>query len=302
MTMRSKAVLFTLWALGGFVAAGIGCRRGESTVPPLATPSVRLERSRVTQGSPVDITYRFVVAPGARFDQPYRVFVHFVDPDDELMWTDDHEPPTPTTAWRPGQTIEYTRTLFVPIYPYIGAATIRVGLYSPRDGRRVPLAGEDNGQRAYRVQTLEIAPHTENIFLIFKDGWHQAEIAPDNPAIEWQWSKKDATFAFRNPRQDVRFYLHLDGRPAIVPTPQHVTVSVRDHVVDSFDLTQPGEVLRRIPIAAAVLGPEEMVEIRVHVEPTFVPALTPGGNQQDPRELGIRVFHAYVEPRPAASP
>ncbi len=56
--------------------------------------------------------------------------VHVVDTDDELMWTDDHEPPTPTTQWKPGQTIEYTRTVFVPVYPYVGDATIQLGLYS----------------------------------------------------------------------------------------------------------------------------------------------------------------------------
>ena len=40
--------------------------------------------------------------------------VHVVDTDEELMWTDDHHPPTPTSQWKPGQTIEYTRTVFVP--------------------------------------------------------------------------------------------------------------------------------------------------------------------------------------------
>jgi hypothetical protein len=285
--------------LVGLLASGAACRRQAAT-PPLATPSLGVQRARVTQGSPVDLTYRFVVAPDARFDQSYRVFVHFLDADDELMWTDDHDPPKPTTAWKPGETIEYTRTLFVPIYPYIGQATIRMGLYSPRDGSRVPLAGDDNGQRAYRVGSLEIAPQTENIFLIFKDGWHQPEVAPDNPALEWQWSKKDATFAFRNPKQDVLFYLHLDGRPAVLAAPQQVTVSVRDVVVETLALTEPGDLIRRIPISAAVLGADEMVEVRIHVEPTFVPALTPGGNRQDARELGIRVFHAYVEPRAAA--
>lgn len=298
--MGKGAAIASVCAWVTLLVTGAGCRR-TAPAPPRATPSLKLERSRVTQGSPVDLTYRFVVAPDARFDQPYRVFVHFLDPDDELMWTDDHDPPKPTTAWRPGETIEYTRTLFVPIYPYIGQAVIRMGLYSPRDGTRVPLAGDDNGQRAYRVQTLEIAPHTENIFLIFKDGWHQPELAPDNPALEWQWSKKDATFAFRNPKADVVFYLHLDGRPAVLATPQRVTVTVREHVVDAFDLP-PAESLRRIPIAASVLGPDEMVEVRLHVEPVFVPALTPGGNQQDPRELGVRVFHAYVglrEPAPS---
>ena len=65
----------------------------------------------------------------------YRVIVHFLDADEELMWTDDHNPAMPTTQWKPGQTVEYTRTMFVPVYPYIGTATVRMGLYSPSDGR-----------------------------------------------------------------------------------------------------------------------------------------------------------------------
>ena len=60
------------------------------------------------------------------------MFVHVVDTDDELMWTDDHNPPTPTTQWKPGQTIEYTRTVFVPVFPYVGDATIQLGLLLDR--------------------------------------------------------------------------------------------------------------------------------------------------------------------------
>ena len=45
------------------------------------------------------------------------MFVHFLDADRELMWTDDHEPPTPVRQWKPGATIEYTRTMFIPKFP-----------------------------------------------------------------------------------------------------------------------------------------------------------------------------------------
>jgi hypothetical protein len=41
------------------------------------------------------------------------------------MWTDDHTPPVPTTQWKPGQTVEYTRTVFIPIFPYVGDAVGR---------------------------------------------------------------------------------------------------------------------------------------------------------------------------------
>src|SRR5215510_4459858 len=81
-----------------------GCRRGESPEPAVATPTVTLNHDRAPAGSPIEITYKFVVASGASFDRNYRVMVHIVDTDEELMWTDDHDPPVPTSQWKPGQT------------------------------------------------------------------------------------------------------------------------------------------------------------------------------------------------------
>ena len=77
------------------------------------------------------LTYKFVVAPNATFDKDYWVFVHVLDPDGEQMWTDDHQPPMPTRQWKAGETIEYKRTIFVPNYPYIGEAVVRLGMYDP---------------------------------------------------------------------------------------------------------------------------------------------------------------------------
>jgi hypothetical protein len=44
------------------------------------------------------------------------------------------------------------------------------------------------------------------------------------------------------------------------------------------------------------MGSAEMVELRLVVDQTFVPALEPGASGNDPRELGARVFHAFVQP------
>lgn len=287
-SLRSGAAL--LLALVIFTGCG-----GESSddVPPVATPSVTLDRSRAALGSPIEVTYRFEVASEARFDEDYRVLVHFVDADEELMWTDDHLPPVPTTKWTPGQTVEYTRTVFVPIYPYIGSATIHVGLYS--EDRRLPLAGDDTGQRAYRVATLELLPQSENVFLIFKDGWHRAEVAADNPAVEWQWTRGQAVLSFRNPKQDAQLFLSFDGRPDLIPEAQTVTLRIGDRVLATFPVTSREEQLQRIPIAAAQMGAAEMVDLIIEVDKTFVPATLPSSTSSDPRELGIRVFHAYLQ-------
>ena len=64
----------------------IACRSNEAPPPPVATPSITMSHDRAPLGSPIDITYKFVVADDARFTEDYRVLVHVVDADDELIF------------------------------------------------------------------------------------------------------------------------------------------------------------------------------------------------------------------------
>lgn len=209
------------------------------------------------------------------------------------MWTDDHFPPTPTTRWNPGETITYKRLMFVPVYPYVGDASVDIGLYG-KDGKRLPLQATDRGGYEYRVSKLQVAPQTENIYLTFKDGWHFAETAADNATNEWHWTKKEATLSFKNPKKNAVFYLDVDGAPRLLPEPQTVTLRIGDQVLSTFTLGAGSEV-KRIPITAAQLGADEKVDLKIAVDKTFVPAVVTAGAQRDDRELGIRVFHAFVE-------
>jgi hypothetical protein len=274
------------------------CGRKEDTAPPVATPTITLARSQAAIGSPLEIKYKFVVASNApAFDEDYWVFVHFLDTNDELMWTDDHRPPTPTRQWKPGDTVEYTRTVFVPKFPYTGQTTVEIGVFSPRTGVRLPLAGETRGQRSYQVAAFEMQHQNDNQFVVFKDGWHPTEIADDRVGTEWQWSKKDATISFRNPRRDVLFYLQVDLPASPSPEPRHVELRIGDAVVDQFDLKTNDEQLRRFPLSASQFGTDETVDLRISVDRTFIPATIPEMKNADPRELGVRVFRAYLEPR-----
>ena len=56
--------------------------------------------------------------------------------------------------------------------------------------------------------------------------------------------------------------------------------------------------VRKFPLTAAQLGAGDMVEIRLIANRTFVPALEPSIKSGDARELGVRVFHAFVQPGP----
>jgi hypothetical protein len=290
--------VFAIAVICAILAGSGACRRTEDNAPPVATPSFAANRQRVPLGSPVEVTYKFVVPSNApAIPEDLRVMVHFLDADEEQLWTDDHEPPVPTSRWTSGQTIEYVRTVFIPIFPYVGPAAVHMGLYSTRDGRRYPLAGDTPGQRSYRVGAIELIPRPEDAFIIYKDGWHNAEVSRENPAVEWQWTRREATLSFRNPRRDATFYLHVDGRPDLVPAPLQVELHIGDTVIDTFTLTSREEIVRKVAIAAGQFGDDDSVDVGIRVNQTFVPAMVAAAQSTDARELGVRIFHAYIEPK-----
>jgi hypothetical protein len=287
--MRTTVRLPLTLALIALVLAGCGGKK--ETEPAVATPSVSLNKERVPIGSAITLTYKFVVAANATFDKDYWVFVHVLDPEGEQMWTDDHQPPTPTSKWKAGETIEYKRTIFVPNYPYIGEAVVRLGVYDPPSGKRLVLNAPEVSRREYLVSKFQILASSENIFLLYKDGWHPAEVDAKNPQQEWQWTKKAATISFRNPRKDSTLYLQYDARVDLFTPPQQVTLKIGDQTVGEFTADAKMPTLKTFPLTAAQLGSADMVDLVIEVDRTF----KPGGT--DPRELGFRVFHVYVEPK-----
>lgn len=277
--------------------AATGCSSSEPQEPPVATPSVTVNHDRAPAGSPIEITYQFVVAPDAKFSEDYRVFAHVLDTDEERMWDDDHSPPTPTSQWQPGQTIEYTRTIFVPIFPYVGDATIQIGLHSLKDQRRLVLNAQDVGQRAYNVARFQLLPQTENLFTVFKEGWHPAEVAQINATVEWQWTKKEASLSFKNPKKDAVLYFEVDSPNPELHGDQAVQIVIGGKVLDQFTLKPTDRLLKKVPLPAAQMGAADMAELQIVVDKTFIPSQVSGGTSKDPRELGVRVFHAFVDPR-----
>jgi hypothetical protein len=268
-----------------------GCRGKQETEPAVATPSVTFSKDRVPIGSAVTLTYKFAVAPNASFDKDYWVFVHVLDPDGEQMWTDDHQPPVPTKQWKGGETVEYKRTIFVPNYPYIGGAVVRLGMYDQPSGKRLVLNAPEASRREYIVSKLQILASSANIFVMYRDGWHPAENDVKNPQNEWQWTKKTATLSFKNPKKDSTLYLQYDARVDLFTPPQQVTLKIGDQEVGRFTADSKFLKILTFPLTTAQLGTSDMVDLVIDVDRTF----KPGGT--DPRELGFRVFHVYVEPK-----
>jgi len=289
------------WLVGVYLLALTGCAKTDSA-PPVAAVSLSLSKGAIAVGSTVDLTYRFQVAADAKLSTDYRVFVHLNREDGTIIWNDDHDLPANlrTTTWKPGQVIEYTRTRFIPLFSYVGPATIEMGLF--KDDERVPLTGPETADResparAYKVAKIELLPQARNLQIIRLSGWHQAEVAQEDPAFEWQWTQKVATISFQNPKSDVTLFLEYDARPdAFGPEPQQVSIYCGGVKVGGFAATAKDALIERIPISAAQLGTAEMGQLRIEIDRTFVPARQPNSGT-DVRELGIRVFHLHLEPK-----
>jgi hypothetical protein len=76
---------------------------------------------------------------------------------------------------------------------------------------------------------------------------------------------------------------------------QRVELRIGSVMIDSFSLPPGQKELRRISVSKAQLGDADTVEVAVTVDKTFVPATITQLKSSDGRELGIRVFRAYVQ-------
>ncbi|MEE2790831.1 MAG: hypothetical protein VX453_04295 [Acidobacteriota bacterium] len=258
---------------------------------PVAVPSVEIDPVQVVSGSPVQVTLTFSVLPTAGFDEDHLVFLHFLNSDGELMWTVDHYPPRPTSQWQPGDTIQYTKTILMPLCPYFGEAGVLVGLYSRDDGARLMLAGDEAGQRAYRVGRVRLLPPIRNTRFSYRSGWHPLE--SDSICMQWRWSEQASALVFDNPRQDARLYLALEHREVDDEKPRSLTVSVGDGIAARVEITN-GYVVQEIPLTRSLLGDTDEVAVGLAVDRPFVPPALPGEENTDTRMLGVRVMGAYL--------
>jgi len=106
-------------------------------------------------------------------------------PTSEQMETDDHNPPKPTRSGKPAKTIEYTRTIFVPVFPMLVMPTIHRGCTISRTQRRLTLAARIWGSCPTKWRNCKCCRRRE-LFTVLKDGWHLAEPRVPRRFVAWQ--------------------------------------------------------------------------------------------------------------------
>jgi len=280
------------------IVAGVAflssCSRGQKGETNPIEPAFAVNRPRAPLGSAVEITYTWKAdAQAKKLNQDYRALVHFLDSHNVMLFEDDHVPEPAPNTWEPGKTYTYKRTKFIPIYPYVGPVQVRMGLYpASGKGERVGLKGNDVGMHEYEVAKIELLPQTDNIFLVYKEGWHGTEVSPQNPSLERMWTKKEALVSFKNPKKDVVLYLEADTNFKAFPQPPVLTASVGTGAGLQIPIENSEVFLKKIRFKADQLGQDEWVDLRLTMNQSFTPKAI--GLNQDERELGLLVYHLYV--------
>ncbi len=241
------------------------------------------------------MTYTWQLGPAAKkLAQDHRAFVHFLDSHQVLLFDGRPRARAARRPWEPGKTYTYTRTKFIPIYPYVGDVEVRVGPAAASAAASAsPSRARTRGLREYPVAKMELLPQTENIFLVYKEGWHNPESSAQNPSLERTWTKKDALVSFKNPKKDIVVYLEADTNFKAFDQPPVLTVAVANKAGVVVPIENSEVFLKKFRVKAADLGNEEWVDLRLSMNQSFVPKLK-GVNANDDRELGLMVYHLYV--------
>jgi hypothetical protein len=293
--MKHRRSWRTAMGLAAVAAALLpACGRRKAEVVDI-TPSFVVNRSTAPLGSAIEVTYTWTTGPTfKKTDTDYRAFVHFLDSHKVVLFTDDHMPTPALSSWEPNKTYSYNRTVFIPVYPYVGEVRAAMGLFpAVGKGERLNLKAEDLGLRAFKVATMEFQPQTENIFVVQKEGWHNPESRTENPSILHQWTKQQGIVSFKNPKKDVLIYLEADTCvKCFQPETPVLTLSVNDKTGVTFPIENGEVFLKKIRVKGADLGTADYVDLKLSMSQFFVPKTL--GLNTDDRELGLNVYHLYV--------
>ncbi len=277
------------------------CRRRTVHETALAiTPTATVLPSRVAAGGPVSVDYRWTLGAAARrLAGPYRAFVHFLDEDGALVWSDEHSPTPAVAEWQAGHSYSYRRTVLTPEFPYAGPVTVVMGLYAPATGERLPLRGEDRGQRRYRVATLSLLPRDRQLALRC-EGLYPPEAPVAAPLVVTRFMRREASCRFRNPREDVLVFVQGDLEPAGFATTPVLELSSGGALARRELLRSDELQLAVFRVPARALGREAEATLRLGMNAAYSPRLL--GATGDPREVSLRLFRLRVERAGAVDP
>jgi len=257
-----------------------------------ANVSVEFNPPEMEDNALVNVTYNWNIEPGFKpIDKDLMVYVHFLDKNNKILFQDDYRPELPTSQWKEGYTVKtqphlllipaITRTDtdedFMPI-------KMLVGLHDPMNAQ-----GPN-----YRVlqKDLKLTYNPKGPEKVqYAEGWYPEEWNAQM-TLRWRWTGAQAVAVVRNPKKNAILYVKGLVNKDVVAD-QKVKLEIAGNLIEEFTPKDP-EFAKYYQIPVDQIGAEDLIQIRVSVDKTFVPAkLVPGS--QDQRELGVQIFTIFFK-------
>jgi hypothetical protein len=274
------------------MVAAVGCG-GEEPSRTVDVSVVADLPDSVPAGSPFDIGYTWT--PGAGFEAPaddFRIFVHLVDPDGNIIGQDDHFPPLPTSQWREGQPVEYRRDWF-----YFNAALrpdyvdVYIGMYD--DEGQVAITHDGRFQNRPLVHSVMVRTDDQAGIPVYADGFSDREMS-EVDGKQWRWMGRRGVVAFGNPRGPSTLHLRaLSPVNFLEGGTQTVTIKIGERVITQFEATDASPHMMQFEVPGEGLGDGDWVDFTIEVDKLFIPAQVQEGSD-DIRELGLQVYWMYL--------
>lgn len=256
---------------------------------------INLAPESVTDFLFLKVKYKITLSPKfSGLEKDYKMFVHFWrTKNKEMLLQDDHILPNPTTTWKKGDTLSYTREVFIPKFidefdiNYEGHENVRltIGLYNP-----------DNFKESYTLFKKTLSVQSVSLIapeIIYDDGWHQPEtnMQIKNPQERnWRWTSKRSVCIIENPKKESTLII----RGAIDKNriaDQKVIIKINDQVLEEF-IPDQNLFTKKYTINPETLGTGDDFNLIIETDKTFIPSkLNP--EIKDNRELGIQIFFLY---------
>ncbi len=232
----------------------------------------------------------------AGLDKDYTVFVHFWRPKNkEMLLVDDHLPQVSSSQWKKGDTITYSRRIFIPKFleesdiDFEGYEEIKmtVGLYDP-------TSGNDGEKTVLFQKNIEIRPASYSApEIVFSEGWNSVEtdMNIENPDWrKWQWTTKRAVCIIENPKKEAHLIIR-GGVDKIKSKDQKVIFKINDTILDEF-VPETAKFSKEYTIKPEIMGKEYEFRFAIETDKVFVPAVL-NPNSTDKRELGVQIYFLY---------
>ncbi|MFQ6082974.1 MAG: hypothetical protein ACE5WD_06410 [Candidatus Aminicenantia bacterium] len=256
-------------------------------------PEITFSDSPLTDRLYTDMEYIWKVKDNFKgFDKNYKIYVHFWDKNERILFQDDHFTPIPTRNWEKGKEIKYTRKIYIPQFidefdpQFKGEEIVKlsIGFYNPND-----RTGKDKFNVFNKKLTI-LPPPIDTPVIIYENGWYDREINPEVFLKEWRWTAKEAVCVIDNPRRDALLVIKGGVNKLALPD-QKVIIKIDDQVLEEFS-PEGGYFEKFTLVKAEILGDKDEFKLIITTDETFIPAkLFP--NSTDERELGIQVSFLY---------